>query len=139
MMLLAVIAPLLAMPALACTVSTGTLAFGAIDALLPFPTDSGAIVQVSCPEATDYSISLSAGGGSYGGRVMSSGAEALQYQLYVDASRLSSWGDGSGGSVLVYGSADADGSLHTVYGRVPHQPLAKPGTYSDSLLVTVSF
>lgn len=119
--------------------AAGLLAFGAIDALLPVATDSSSTVQVSCPELTEYSISLSAGSGSFSSRRLSSGALELQYQLYADASRVNPWGDGSGGSVRVNGSADPGGSLHTVYGRVPHQPLAKPGIYSDSLLVTVSF
>jgi len=136
---LAVVLCVVAFPAAACSVASTSLAFGSIDPLQPVPTDSTATVSVHCPEPTEYSIAITTGSGSYGGRFMSSGSDQLEYQLFVDASRLSVWGDGTGGSVTVEGSADANGSNHTVYGRVPHQQFARPGVYSDVLLVTVTF
>lgn len=123
----------------ACSVSATSLVFGSIDPLLPMHTDSTAVLTVQCPTPSDYSVSVTPGGGTYAGRDMASGTGMLRYQLYVDASRLSVWGDGTGGTVMISGSADASGSTHTVYGRVPHQPFARPGVYTDSLIVTVSF
>jgi len=126
-------------PAQACSVATTTLAFGAIDPLQGVPTDSTTTISVECPALTSYAIAISPGSGTYSGRKMSSSDAQLAYQLYVDASRLTVWGDGSAGTAVVNGSADDLGSNHTVYGRVPHQPLARPGVYTDVLLVTVTF
>lgn len=129
----------LALPAAACTVDATSLAFGSIDPLQPVPTDSTATITVQCVAPSDYSVALTTGAGSYAGRFMSSGVDQLGYQLFIDASRLTVWGDGTGGTSVVNGSAGPGGSSHTVYGRVPHQQFARPGIYSDSLLVTVSF
>ena len=46
------------------------------------------------------------------------------------------WGNGSGGTILVYGDCD---HAFPVYGRVPARQLVSPGAYIDTIIVTVSF
>lgn len=126
-------------PAFACSVSATPLVFGAIDPLVAAPTDSAAEVFVTCPAHTEYSIQLSSGNGSYLARYLVSGAHRLYYNLYADASRFTIWGDGSGGSATVAGSADSTGSTHTIHGRIPHDSTAVPGSYGDTIIVTISY
>lgn len=128
-----------AAPAFACTVSATSFQFGAIDPLVASPTDSSSTITVDCPSLTAYTIALSAGNGSYAERQMQSGANSLAYNLYTAATYTNIWGDGTGGSSTVAGSADASGTEHSVFGRVPHQATATPGTYSDSIVVTITF
>jgi spore coat protein U-like protein len=126
--------------ALGCTVSTTSLDFGSINPLIAADTKSVATVTVSCSALTSYSMSLSAGsGGSFLQRTMRSGANQLFYQIYSDAANSTVWGDGSGGSSVVNASAAAPGTTTYAYGRVPHQQTAVPGTYADSIVVTITY
>lgn len=123
----------------ACSVSATSAAFGTVDPLVNTETLSTAIVSVSCPESTTYMVALGPGNGTIENRLMLSGTHELSYNLYTDASRSIIWGDGTGGSATVSGMADSSGTDHTVYGHVPWQPSAVPGTYNDSIVVTVSY
>lgn len=126
-------------PALACTVSATSLQFGLIDPLASGDTVSSSIVTVRCDAAASYVISLSTGAGSYAQRYMENGSNRLVYNLYSDASFSNIWGDGTGGSQTVNGTTLGGSREYSVYGRVPHQPAAVPGTYVDSIVVTVTF
>lgn len=131
---------MLASPAaIACTVSSALLAFGAINPLDKLERDSSADITVTCPSLTMYTVSLSAGSGTYNQRTLRSGSNILNYNLYIDPQRTLIWGDGSGVTRTVQSSADTMGTTHTVYGTVPAQPRAVPGVYSDSIVVTVSY
>jgi len=100
----------LAYPA-ACTVSTLGLNFGNYDVFSTLNDDITGTVSVNCPSSTAYSISLSSGSGTFASRAMTSGTNLLYYNLYLDATRLTIWGDGSAGT-------------GTVSGREPERPLA---------------
>ena len=126
-------------PAGACTVTAGSLSFGSIDPLANSATDSSSSITVTCPAPLAYTVAISHGQAGALQRQMASGAATLAYQLYVDASRATIWGDGTGGGVTASGNADATGTSHTVHGRVPAQPTAVPGSYADTLLITISF
>lgn len=142
---------LCASPLCSCGVSTTALNFGALNPLAAGATDSAGSVQVSCGGVAGllipYRIDLSRGGGaSYGARRLASGANLLAYNLYTDNSRLTVWGDGSGGSSPVESSLLLDllglapPRTHTVYGRVPAgQSSAVPGSYVDTITVTVTY
>lgn len=131
---------LLASPgAAACTVTSSILAFGAINPLSGEERDSTASITVSCPAPTAYTISLNAGSGTYNQRTMLSGSNALDYNLYTDSQRTLIWGDGSGVTRTVSGSASSTGTTHTIYGSIPAQRQAVPGAYSDSVIITITF
>jgi spore coat protein U-like protein len=135
---LALLASGCALPAWAdCTVSTSGVVFGAYDTLSPLALDGAGTISVSCNPAAPYSIALSPGGGSYALRRMVSGSDQLEYNLFTDSTRTMVWGDGSGGTTAVSGNADS--ASHTVYGRIPGGQNVRAGSYSDSLVVTLTF
>lgn len=123
----------------ACNVIATGVSFGVIDPLVVVDHASTGSVTVSCDTLTSYSIALGPGAGTYGQREMTGTAGVLQYNLYDSSVRDRVWGDGSGTTVTVNGSADSGGRTHTVYGQVPYQPTAVPGSYSDTITVTVSY
>jgi spore coat protein U-like protein len=130
----------------ACTVSGGLLNFGAaIDPLATaLPVDASSTLTVVCTNTTPYAVALDAGsnaGGatSFGSRAMKSGAELLGYQLYTSAGRTTVWGDGSGGSSTVSGTGSGSSQSLTIHGRMPALTGVVPGSYSDTVTVTISY
>lgn len=123
----------------ACTVSATGVSFGVIDPLAVADHASTGSVTVSCDTLTGYGIALGPGAGTYDQREMTGTAGVLQYNLYDSSARDRVWGDGNGTTVTVNASADSGGRTHTVYGLVPYQPAAVPGSYSDTITVTVSY
>ena len=131
--------PVMAQAAVVCTASATSVSFGTVQFS---SVNSTGTVTVTCT-ANDNSISvaLSTGGSaSYAPRKMSSGANKLNYNLYKDSARTLIWGNGTGGTVTNSGSATlATPLVLTVYGQVPAQALPAPGSYSDTITVTVTY
>ena len=129
-----------------CTASTTGVAFGAYDSLAASPTNSTGTIPLSCtgnPESPKMVIVFLSSGGSgntLARRMTSGGGGVLPYQLYTDAARTTVWGNGSNGSgdgrTMV--AIPESGAL-TIYGRVPARQAASPGSYLDTLVVTVNF
>jgi len=133
-----------------CTTSASGVAFGSYAPFSASPTDSAGTVTVTCTPflvglLVSYTIALSTGnGGSYASRAMSNGLSPLQYQLYTDPARTTVWGDGSAGTATI-----SDGYTiallapvtrnYTVYGRIPALQPVSPGTYVDTIMVTVAY
>ena len=132
-------------PAMAagCVVSTSGIAFGSYDPLQAAALDSAGALAVACTVPTAYGVALGMGGGSYAARQLGGGGRSagLAYNLFVDASRSTVWGDGSSASALVSGVAPDGGvsARHTVYGRIPARQNLPTGTYSDSVSILVSY
>lgn len=129
----------LAAPASAatCTVTPQGVAFGAYDTLSPATTDGVGNVHVSCDAITSFTVSLTAGSGSYAQRTMTGGANQLGYNLYTDASRITVWGDGLGSTSNV--SATGENVDLTVYGRIPARQNVPANAYADTITVTVAY
>lgn len=123
----------------ACSVSATGLNFTAINPVSGNAYDSTATITITCPQATSFTVSLSPGSGSFGQRTMLSGSHTLQYNLFIDAAMTQIWGDGTAGTSTWGGTADSSGVSKTVYGHVPNQPAAYPGTYVDPITITVSY
>lgn len=119
-----------------CTVSTTSVSFGTVG-LLTSAVDVTGQVNPKCTNTTPYSVSLGNGqtGTSPTNRRMTSGADSVTYGLYSDSSRSSAWGS----STPVSGSGSGLSQALTVYGRVPIQTTPPPGSYSDSVVVTVAY
>ena len=142
----------LCLPAVcSCGVTTTNVAFGTYNPLAFGNTDTTGSIKVSCGGVAGllipFNIAISTGGGgSYASRRLSSGANALAYNLYTDAAYTTVWGDGSGASQLVSSGVTLDlaglapAQTFWVYGRIPGRQLtAVPGTYSDTLSVTLTY
>lgn len=136
-----------------CTMSATGVAFGVYDAAVTAPTDSAGNVTIRCTHLgggaakTSYSVALSAGGsGNYAQRRMRAGTSYLNYNLFTDPTRLQVWGNGTAGSTLVAGTLLVNPGRfatnevsHPIYGRIPAQQAADTGSYSDTILVTLTF
>ncbi len=120
----------------ACTASTQAVSFGAYNTLSSAALDGVGTVSVSCDVSTSFSAALSAGSGTIDQRLMASGASQLGYNLYTDSARLFVWGDGVSRSTV---SATGTAVDLTVYGRIPAQQNVTAGTYTDTVVVTVTY
>lgn len=135
--------------ALGCSLQAPGLAFGAYNPLSPVPVDSASGVTVTCTGipgmSIAYTLRLGVGGsGSFGERRMRSSDQwALTYNLYTNAARTLVWGDGNGGSQVVSDaftlSAPSASRVHPVHGRLFARQNVPPGTYVDTLVLTVDF
>lgn len=123
--------------AVVCSVSPQSVSFGTYDPLSPSALDGVGNIAVSCDAATSFTISLGTGAGSYSGRVMTSGANQLGYNLYTDITRLTVWGDGTGSTSTV--STISTGGDFAVYGRMPAGQNVPAGSYADTIVVTVTY
>jgi spore coat protein U-like protein len=123
-----------------CSVSNTTLAFGGYNTTSPANVDQNATLQVACTKGTTATVGLDEGSHASGGaRRMSNGTDFLTYQLYKEAARTNVWGNSGSDLVsLAAASSNASQSL-TVYGRVPGSQDVSIGSYSDTVLVTVTF
>ena len=123
-----------------CAVNASTLNFGSVG-VLRSAVDAASSVTVTCTNALPYTIALD--GGLSGAsnptqRVMSQAAQHITYGLYRDAARAQPWGD-SVGTNTAAGTGSGLTQTLTVYGRVPAQTTPSPGTYADTVVVTISY
>src|SRR5262249_49171464 len=124
-----------------CTInSASTLNFGT-QGVLTANVDQTSTIQVQCTNTTPYNIGLDAGTGSgatVATRKMTSGGATVSYTIYSDSGRTTVWGNTIGtDTVSATGSGAAQS--YTAYGRVPAQTTPAPGTYTDTVTVTVTY
>jgi spore coat protein U-like protein len=121
-----------------CTVAAQDLALGRYDPLNTLPQDAVSSISVRCAVATPFVITLGPGNGTYAARTMIGGNQALFYNLFLDPTHMTVWGDGSNGSSSF--GQDTTGGVFPVYARAPGgQTLLRPGTYSDVVTVTITY
>ncbi|MBU8898797.1 SCPU domain-containing protein [Corallococcus sp. H22C18031201] len=121
------------------------LSFGTYSPASAVPLDTVGSVGYRCDllQLSVVHIDLSSGNsGSYAARQMQGpSTNKLSYNLYMDATHLTVWGDGSSGTSR-YGPVlpilGADVSL-PVYGRIPELQNVAAGAYSDTVVVTLTF
>ena len=129
-----------------CSATAAALAFA------PYTPGGGAkanssTISVKCTKNTPYTISLNKGattGGTVAQRLMASGANTLQYNLFTTAAVNVIFGDGSGTSQTETGTGSgvATANTVTVFGQVPDSAAnqaAVPGNYTDTITVTVTY
>ncbi len=130
-----------------CTVSANPLSFG-IYQPGQGSMSASTTLAVRCTKGAPFSVALNAGagGGTVTQRLMSMGANRLQYNLYTTAAHTTVWGDGTLSSTTVSGIGrglmNAGAITQTVYGQVPDSPAnvdLTPGLYTDTITVTVSY
>jgi spore coat protein U-like protein len=123
-----------------CSVAATALNFGATG-VLRSALDGTSSITVTCTSAAPYTVALD--GGLSGAsnptqRKMSQGAESITYGLYQNSNRAAPWGN-SDGVNTVAGTGTGLTQTFTVYGRVPAQSTPSPGTYSDTVVLTISY
>jgi len=143
-----------------CTVSAATVAFGAYD-----PVSANAASDLAAPAApltvtctkgsASVDIDLGQGGNYSTGRRMTDGTDFLNYQLYKASTEASGvacasppssgagiWGSTSGGSTLTPSSptwSAATGLVFNICGVVPQAQDVGVGSYTDTVVATVTF
>jgi len=123
-----------------CSVSAATLNFGSAG-VLRTAVDGTSAITVTCTNAAPYTVAL--GGGLSGAtnpaqRKLSQASATITYGLYQDAGRAVPWGDSVGVNTAA-GTGSGLAQTLTVYGRVPAQNTPSPGTYSDTVVLTISY
>ena len=132
-----------------CNVSATPLAFGSTGSFILSNVDSTATITARCTNATPYSIGLGNGNNALGSqRRMRLGATSnyVSYGLYTDSSRSTAWKTSSsttsctgGSNTCVLGTGTGSDQAVTVYGRIPPQTAPLAGTYTDTVVVTVTY
>ncbi len=130
----------------ACTVALGNLSFGPYDALSSAPATTSGNAVVTCNDSPPATVQIQLGASSVSGgffprRMRSAGGtDTLDYNFYADVSATSVWGDGTGGTVTRTQRVPKSTPWSvTLYGRIaPNQDVA-PGSYADTLIITVVF
>jgi spore coat protein U-like protein len=101
---------------------------------------AGGNIQLICSDGTPYTVTLDGGQHASGTtRQMSNGTDNVAYALYQDAARSTPWGDGTTFGSAFTGTGTGAAADMNVYGRVPPQAAVSAGTYTDTVLVTVSW
>lgn len=126
----------------ACTIAVPSdLDFGT-RGVLAANVDVSTTLSVTCSNTLPYNIGLDAGDGSGStvtSRKMTGPASAtVNYGIFRDASRSLNWGDTVGTDTLA-GTGNGSAQTINVYGRVPPQTTPAAGTYTDTVLVTVTY
>lgn len=117
-------------------VSATDLNFGSVSSLAA-PVDGTSTITLTCPPNTSWTLGLSYGVNASGTQRRMAGPSGayVTYGLYRDLGRTQVWDNSSN---MVTGSGGNPSSV-TVYGRVPPQPGAGPGNYSDTVTVTLTY
>jgi spore coat protein U-like protein len=126
----------------ACTVSATNIIFLSVLSLKDFNVAAKGTINVTCTTGISYQVGLD--GGLSGAtdpenRKMTLGEEEVTYQLHHDVTRNKPWGN-TINTNTAGGIGSGSSRAFTVYGRVPRrQPTPAPGTYTDTIIVTVTF
>jgi spore coat protein U-like protein len=121
-----------------CSVTAQNLNFGT-QGLLKTQVDGSSQLSVTCTSGLPFSISLNGGlsNAAPAQRKMANGSNSITYGLFQDAARTQLWGSLAG--LLASGTGTGLVQRLTVYGRVPAQPTPPAGTYSDTVVMTITY
>jgi len=132
-----------------CSVTSTSINFGAYDVFSPAPDDSTGTITVTCADSSpgvlaNIAIGHSTNSGIFSPRQMKrdGGTDLLNYNLFTTDARSVVWGDGTSGTSTVrtlqrvYLNQPAN---LTVHGRIPAGQDIRPGTYGDTLSVTITW
>ena len=126
-----------------CGIETRPLSFGIYDPMANADLDALALVIYTCNnQAKKIRIEMSTGGSNTFDRSMSSGSmDRLNYNIYLDPTRHTVWGQGLYGTDVYYESNPPNGTpvIVPAYGRIPARQNVPPGNYVDVLNVRVLF
>jgi len=128
----------------ACTLSTTAVSFGTYNVFAAAPDDAAGQITYRCTTTRPplVTIQLDKGGAaSFNPRQMRQGSEQLNYNLYLDSTRTTIWGDGTGGSQTYTQASPPLGQNIgvNVYGRIPAGQDVSSGAYNATVTATIFF
>jgi spore coat protein U-like protein len=122
-----------------CTVSATSLAFGSYSGALLSSTST---ISATCTNTTPYNIGLNAGtasGATVANRSMTGpSASLLHYKLFSDSGYTKNWGVTIGTDTVAKTGTGAVQAV-TVYGQTPAGQYVRPGSYTDTITVTLTY
>lgn len=124
-----------------CEVTATDLAFGIYTSQSGTDLQGTTLLRATCTPGSSYNVGLNEGtspGATVNQRKMASGSNALNYQLYSDAGRVSVWGN-TQGTDTVTGVGTGLSQDHTVFGAIPAAQTVPAGDYSDTITVRVYY
>lgn len=131
-----------------CNIGVSTMNFGSVSSISA-NIDSTATITAQCTNTTPYSIGLNNGANASGSQNrMRLGATTnyINYEIYTDSARTHLWSTTTsttsctgGTSTCVLATGTGSNQTVTIYGRVPAQSLPAAGTFTDTVVVTVTF
>jgi spore coat protein U-like protein len=122
-----------------CTVAASpSLAFGTY--IPTAASTANTTISVTCTNGTPYDIGLDKGanGSSVTARQMKNGTATLNYSLTRDSAGTLNFGQ-TVGTDTVHGTATGVAIATTVYGQIASGQYAIPGSYTDTVNVTVTY
>jgi spore coat protein U-like protein len=129
--------------AISCTISAVGVSFGTYSVFGASPLDSTGSVTYTCAgilPPNRITIDLSRGGApTFNPRQTFKSAEALDYNLYLDAARTTIWGDATSGTSHYGPIRPITTDTLTIYGRIPAGQDASAGSYTDTVIATINF
>jgi spore coat protein U domain-containing protein, fimbrial subunit CupE1/2/3/6 len=124
-----------------CTIDHSALAFGNYDSSAAVTAQAD--ITVHCTTGSSYWIGLGLGSNASGTtRQMASAGNLLPYELYRDAGFTQVWSNTDPAPTPPHstaGNAGFSAYTTTVYGRIAANQFVPPGSYADSVLMTVNF
>ena len=115
-----------------CNISSVTdIAFGNYDPMRPVPTDASGSVILQCATGTAYKTYI------VGTRIMTGGADTLNFDLYSDAGRTMTFPSDYSGTAT--NAPDINPITENIYGRIPAQQNVGVANYSRTLTVTIEY
>lgn len=119
---------------------TSTLNFGTVPGLLTDNVDGASAISLTCTNALPYYVGLDNGQHADGAiRRMQGPNGYIQYELYRDSQRTQRWGNAGDNTDKAPGTGTGSSQAFTVYGRVMPQTFTSSGTFSDTIVVTVTY
>jgi spore coat protein U-like protein len=128
----------------ACTISTTPVSFGTYNVFATSPDDATGRITYRCtaPRPPLVRIQLDKGGApTFNPRQMRQSSETLNYNLYLDSTRSTIWGDGTGGT-QDYTQANPLPNRNinvNVFGRIPAGQDVSAGSYTATIVATIFF
>lgn len=123
-----------------CSVTASDANFGA-RLKLTSEIDTANQIVVRCSAGIPYQIGLDggrAGASEPAGREMRNGKHRIQYGIFSDADRTTGWGN-SIGQNTVAGTGTGNVQGYTGYFRIPPQQTPPAGTFTDRIVVTITY
>lgn len=126
-----------------CTVNVSEISFSEYNPLSAFPVDYSGTIEIYCKKTSNVTVSIGPSPNSgFNPRKMTNAesGETLNYNLYTNANRTLIWGDGSQGTSTMRVNVKKNSTEYlTVYGRVFAGQDVGIGTYTDNLIVSISY
>lgn len=115
-----------------CRISGFTnIAFGTYDPTDAADTDAAGDFTFRCSRNTSYDLYVT------GTRQMTNGPDTLNFEVYTDAGRTTTWP--STGPGVTGTAANNAADTRGIYGRIPALQDAATGSYTGTITVTIQF